>query len=153
MAKKGKQKYVPQDAFDTKPNSRMLFRQSAPPAGTGTPAADTEIESDGTEYAIDSTLVCPLCQKTVKVSFGGRRNLVGQHQNSKACQKDAGNLAKGEKKVFKPITDFFKSKPVLVPSTVSAPPRVKVTRPSPVFLDSESTISALPDSAGVTDHT
>jgi hypothetical protein len=80
----------------------------------------------GTKFDGSSTLVCPACNQTVHVGFGGKKNLA-IHRTSKACQKKSLNKSKGSRKTSSKDQDlhtFFKPRVPLNPPTVTAPPRI-----------------------------
>ena len=78
-------------------------------------------------------LICPDCNETVRVGFGGEKNLA-IHRTSKACQSRRGNKNKGPKrpserppKPDQPNHDlraFFTPRVSLNPPTVAAPPPI-----------------------------
>lgn len=78
-------------------------------------------------------LICPDCNETVRVGFGGKKNLA-IHRTSKACRSKQGNKSKGLKrplerppKLNQPNQDlraFFKPCVPLNPPTVVAPPPI-----------------------------
>jgi hypothetical protein len=70
----------------------------------------------------NSTLVCPACDETIHVGFGGEKNLV-IHRTSKACKTKSQKKSKGSKNA-KPNQDlhaFFKPRMLLNPPTITAP--------------------------------
>ena len=99
----------------------------------------------GIKFHATSVLICPDCNETVHVGFGGKKNLA-IHHTSKACQRKQGNKSKGPKraperppKPDQPNHDlraFFKPCVPLIPPTVVAPP--------PIHMD-ETSFSGLGD--------
>lgn len=87
--------------------------------------------SSGTKFHAASVLVCPECNETVKVGFGGTKNLA-IHQTSKACQSKRGNkrlkrAPERQSQAKQPNRDlrtFFKARVPLNPPTVVAPPPI-----------------------------
>ncbi|KAH9027883.1 hypothetical protein EDB85DRAFT_1892780 [Lactarius pseudohatsudake] len=87
-------------------------------------------QGSGIKFHTTSKLICPDCNKTVCVGFGGKKNL-DIHRTSKACQRKQGSKSKGPKraperppKPDRPNHDlrtFFKPCVPLVPPTVVAP--------------------------------
>ncbi|KAI9430083.1 hypothetical protein H4582DRAFT_2064198 [Lactarius indigo] len=92
-----------------------------------------EIENSGIKFHATSVLICPDCNETVRVGFGGKKNLA-IHRTSKACQKKQSSKSKGPKrapekppKANQPNHDlraFFKPRVPLNPPTVVAPPLI-----------------------------
>ncbi len=84
----------------------------------------------GSKFHTTSVLICPDCNETVRVGFGGKKNLA-IHHTSKACQRKQGNKSKGPKraperppKPNQPNHDlhaFFKPYVPLIPPIVVAP--------------------------------
>lgn len=81
----------------------------------------------GTKFDGSSTLVCPACNETVRVGFGGEKNLA-IHRTSKACQKKSQKefqrLSKMCSKPNQNLHAFFKPRAPLNPPTVTAPPPI-----------------------------
>jgi hypothetical protein len=85
------------------------------------------------KFNASSVLVCPDCNETVRVGFGGDKNLA-IHRTSKACRSKQANKSKGPKraperppKPSQPNHDlraFFKPRVPLNPPTVVAPPLI-----------------------------
>ncbi|KAI9432593.1 hypothetical protein H4582DRAFT_2132159 [Lactarius indigo] len=106
-------------------------------------------KNSGIKFHATSVLICPDCNETVRVGFGGKKNL-DIHRTSKACQRKQSNKSKGPKraperppKPDQPNHDlraFFKPRVPLVPPTVVAPP--------PVHTD-ETSFSGLTDNLEV----
>jgi hypothetical protein len=69
-----------------------------------------------------STLVCPACNETVRVGFGGEKNLT-IHCTSKACKNKSQNITRTGLKGSKThnLCAFFKPCAPLNPLTVTAP--------------------------------
>ncbi|KAI9433597.1 hypothetical protein H4582DRAFT_2060981 [Lactarius indigo] len=92
-----------------------------------------ENENSGIKFHATSVLICPDCNETVRVGFGGKKNLA-IHRTSKACQKKQSSKSKGPKrapekppKANQPNHDlraFFKPRVPLNPPTVVAPPLI-----------------------------
>ncbi|KAJ7699728.1 hypothetical protein B0H16DRAFT_1254542, partial [Mycena metata] len=66
-------------------------------------------------FTVDSTMVCDVCRKTIKVGTGGLPNLLSHQKNAKDCRSP------GRK-----ITDMFAPKTTapLVPLRVATPPPI-----------------------------
>ena len=71
-----------------------------------------------------STLVCPACNKTIHVGFGGEKNLV-IHCTSKACQNKSRKRhlkdSRPTQDLHKDLGAFFKPRAPLNPPTVTVP--------------------------------
>ncbi|KAH9050407.1 hypothetical protein EDB83DRAFT_2522604 [Lactarius deliciosus] len=94
------------------------------------PKLNQENENSGIKFHVTSELICPDCNETVCVGFGGKKNL-DIHRTSKACQRKQGSKSKEPKRAPerppKPnwpnhdLHAFFKPCVPLVPPTVVAP--------------------------------
>ncbi|KAH8991640.1 hypothetical protein EDB86DRAFT_2769537, partial [Lactarius hatsudake] len=80
-------------------------------------------------FTYSSTLECTDCGKVVQVGTAGHKNLEA-HRTSKACHlaslKRANGLRNKPEKSNQVIDSFFKPRAPLNPSTVSAPPPIRL---------------------------
>ena len=84
--------------------------------------------SSGTKFDASSVLVCPDCNETVQVGFGGLKNLA-MHRTSKGCQSKQEKKKRAPERQSKVKQDhdlrtFFKARVPLNPPTVVAPPPI-----------------------------
>jgi hypothetical protein len=96
-------------------------------------------------------LVCPSCNETVHVGFGGEKNLE-THRTSKACKRKSQNKSKGPR--LRPNQDlhaFFKPRVPLNPPTVTAPPPIHADEKATDILD-EISRGMVPGPSASCDH-